>query len=145
MLEQCCNHSKQCCDAVLRQKSSLRIVLCNIAFTLESCKTTAKKCTECTKEVCCTCKVAFWLIRPFGGLHVTSSPPCWWTVNKRSLISSFCLSTSICTFHHCSLCLPRLHENHLLLFFTVSFPSSLSIATLYILVEQTITEYHREL
>jgi len=51
---------------------------------------------------------------PFiGGFHVTSSPPCWWTANKRSLISSFCLSTSICSFHHCYLCLPRLHENHL--------------------------------
>ena len=31
-----------------------------------------------------------------GGFHVTSSPPCWWTVNKRSLISSLCSSTSIC-------------------------------------------------
>ena len=31
------------------------------SFTLESCKTTAKK---CTKKVCCTCKVAFLLIRP---------------------------------------------------------------------------------
>ena len=49
-----------------------------------------------------------------GGFHVTSSPPCWWTVNKRSLISSLCLSTSICSFHHCYLRLPRLHENHLL-------------------------------
>ena len=49
-----------------------------------------------------------------GGFHVTSSPSCWWTVNKRSLISSLCLSTSICSFHHCYLCLPRLHENHLL-------------------------------
>ena len=29
-----------------------------------------------------------------GGFHVTSSPPCWWTVNKRSLISLLCLSTS---------------------------------------------------
>ena len=48
-----------------------------------------------------------------GGFHVTSSPPCWWTVNKRSLISSLCLSTSICSFHHCYLCLPRLHGNHL--------------------------------
>ena len=47
-----------------------------------------------------------------GGFHVTSSPPCLWTVNKRSLISSFCLSTSICLFHHCYLCLPRLNENH---------------------------------
>ena len=36
----------------------------------------------------------------------------WWTV-KRSLISSFCLSTSICSFRHCYLCLWRLHENHL--------------------------------
>ena len=52
-------------------------------------------------------------VKPIGGFHVTSSPPCWWTVNKRSLISSFCLSTSICSFHHCYLCLPRLHENHL--------------------------------
>ena len=48
-----------------------------------------------------------------GGFLGTSSPPCWWTVNKRSLISSFCLSTSICSFHHCYLCLQRLHENHL--------------------------------
>ena len=48
-----------------------------------------------------------------GGFHVTSSPPCWRTVNKRSLISSLCLSTSICSFHHCYLCLPTLHENHL--------------------------------
>jgi len=48
------------------------------------------------------------------GFDVTSSPPCWWTVNKRSLISSLCLSTSICSFHHCYLCLPRLLENHLL-------------------------------
>ena len=50
---------------------------------------------------------------PIGGFQVTSSPPCRWTVNKRSLISSLCLSTSICSFHHCYLCLPRLHENHL--------------------------------
>ena len=35
-------------------------------------------------------------------------------VNKRSLISWLCLSTSICSFHHGYLCLPRLHENHLL-------------------------------
>ena len=52
-------------------------------------------------------------VKPIGGFHVASSPPCWWTVNKRSLISSFCLSTRICSFHHCYLCLPRLHENHL--------------------------------
>ena len=31
------------------------------SFTLKSCKTTAKK---CTKKVCCSCKVAFLLIRP---------------------------------------------------------------------------------
>ena len=49
-----------------------------------------------------------------GGFNLTSSPPCWWTVNKRSLISSLCLSTSISSFHHRYLCLPRLHENHLL-------------------------------
>ena len=33
-----------------------------------------------------------------GGFHVTSSPPCWWTVNKRSLISLLCLSTSALLF-----------------------------------------------
>ena len=49
-----------------------------------------------------------------GGFHVTSSPPCWWTVKNRSLISAFCFSTRICSFHYCYLCLPRLHENHLL-------------------------------
>ena len=36
----------------------------------------------------------------------------WWTVNKRLLISSLRLSTSICSFHHSYLCLPRWHENH---------------------------------
>ena len=36
MLEQCCNYSKQCCNAVLRQKSSLRIVSWNITFKLDS-------------------------------------------------------------------------------------------------------------
>ena len=45
-----------------------------------------------------------------GGCYVT--PPSWWTVHKRWLISSLCLSTSICSVHHCYLCLPRLHENH---------------------------------
>ena len=53
------------------------------------------------------------VMQAVGGFHVTSSPACWWTVNKRSLISSFCLSTSICSFHRCYLCLPRLHEKHL--------------------------------
>ena len=52
--------------------------------------------------------------RLIGGFHVTSSPPCWWTVNKRLLICLLCLSTSICSFHHCYLWLLRLHENHLL-------------------------------
>ena len=56
---------------------------------------------------------SFILRRRINGFHVTSPPPCWWTVNKRSLISSLYLSTSICSFHHCYLCLPRLHENHL--------------------------------
>ena len=58
-------------------------------------------------------QLASWNIGTQGGFHFTSSPPCWWTENKRSLISSLCLSTSICSFHHCHLCLPRLHENHL--------------------------------
>ena len=54
-------------------------------------------------------------------------------VNKRSLISWLCLSTSICSFHHGYLCLPRLHENHLLFFlsflycnFALSFHGSLT-------------------
>ena len=58
-------------------------------------------------------RARFTVWNTIGGFHVTSSPPCWWTVNKRSLISSLCLSTSICSFHHCYLCLPRLLENHL--------------------------------
>ena len=37
-------------------------------------------------------------------------------VHKRSLVSWLCLSTSICSFHHCYLCLPGLHENHLYCF-----------------------------
>ena len=68
-----------------------------------------------------------------GSFHFTSSPPCWWTVNKRSLISWLCLSTSICSFHHGYLCLQRLHENHLLFFlsflycdFALSFHGSLT-------------------
>ena len=58
-----------------------------------------------------------------GGFHVTSSPPCWWTVNKRSLISSFCLSTRICSFHHCYLCLLRLDENHLVVCSNLNVPN----------------------
>ena len=34
MLEQYCNYPKQCCNTVLRLKSSLRIVSCNIALML---------------------------------------------------------------------------------------------------------------
>ena len=37
-------------------------------------------------------------------------------VNKRSLISWNCLSTSICSFHHGYLCLPRLHETTYIVF-----------------------------
>ena len=33
MLEQSCNHSQQCCNAVLRKQSSLRTVSYNITFT----------------------------------------------------------------------------------------------------------------
>ena len=54
---------------------------------------------------------------PIGGFHVTSLPPYWRTVNKRLLISSLCLSTSICSFHHYYLCLRRLHENHLYIYY----------------------------
>ena len=55
-----------------------------------------------------TCSCLCILTCSIGGFHVMSSPPCWWTVNKRSLISSLCLSTSLCSFHHCYLCLLRL-------------------------------------
>ena len=42
------------------------------SFTLWSCKTTAKK---CTKKVCCTCKVAFLLIRPIVVFHRSPALP----------------------------------------------------------------------
>ena len=42
------------------------------SFTLWSCKTTAKK---CTKKVCCTCKVAFLLIRPIVVFHHSPALP----------------------------------------------------------------------
>ena len=42
------------------------------SFTLQSCKTTAKK---CTKKVCCTCKVAFWLIRLIVVFHRSPALP----------------------------------------------------------------------
>ena len=92
------------------------------------------------------------LNRFIGGFHVTSSPPYWWTVNKRSLIRSLCLSTSICSFHHCYLCLPRLHENHLyghrLIRTLFCVPSNkfscfvnLSLRTLVLLRALSMTEY----
>ena len=65
------------------------------------------------KRTCRSWLKQFLFLFSIGGFYVTSSPRCWWMVNKRSLISSLCLSTSICSFHHCYLCLPRLHENHL--------------------------------
>ena len=48
--------------------------------------------------------------RVIGGFHVYVIAA---MVNKRSLISSFFLSTSIFSFHHRYLCLPRLHGNQL--------------------------------
>ena len=42
------------------------------SFTWRSCKTTAKK---CTKKVCCTCKVAFLLIRPIVVFHRSPALP----------------------------------------------------------------------
>ena len=65
------------------------------------------------KRTCRSLLKQFLFLFSIGGFYVTSSPRCWWMVNKRLLISSLCLSTSICSFHHCYLCLPRLHENHL--------------------------------
>ena len=50
-----------------------------------------------------------------------------WTLNNSFLISSFCSSTSICTFHNCYLCLYRLVANHLLSghrLFAISISSS---------------------
>ena len=55
-------------------------------------------------------------------------------VNKRSLISWLCLSTSICSFHLCYLCLLRLHENHL--YCTVS-------SSFYVLMAQYQAKIHR--
>ena len=37
MLEQCCNHLKQCCNAVLRYKSLFPVISCNISFVLSCC------------------------------------------------------------------------------------------------------------
>ena len=51
----------------------------------------------------CACAYAYVWWNSILGFHVTWSPPCWWTVNNRSLISSFFSSTSICPFHHCYL------------------------------------------
>ena len=65
------------------------------------------------KRTCRSWLKQFLFLFSIGRFHVTSLLPCWWTVNKRSLISSLCLSTSICSFHYCYLCLPKLHENHL--------------------------------
>ena len=42
------------------------------SFALWSCKTTAKK---CTRKVCCTCKVAFLLIRPIVVFHRSPALP----------------------------------------------------------------------
>ena len=76
-----------------------------------------------------------WIWKTF---HVSSSPPCWWTVNKRSLISSLCLSTNICSFHHRYLCLPRLHENHLLYY---SFGGDLRSVVYLSLLQQKMSRY----
>ena len=46
-----------------------------------------------------TCRISLFMTRWFSRYVIAA--PCWWTVNKRSLISSFCLSTSICLFQHC--------------------------------------------
>ena len=60
------------------------------------------------------------------------------TVNKRSLISSLCLSTNICSFHHRYLCLPRLHENHLLYY---SFGGDLRSVVYLSLLQQKMSRY----
>ena len=73
-----------------------------------------------------------------GGFHVASSSPCWWTVNKRPLISSLCLSTSICSFHHCYLCLPRLHENHLLMIYLYLYLNPVKMAEAYVYYSPTL-------
>ena len=79
-----------------------------ISATERSCAARISKVKRHTSDRFCA---KLWC--SIGGFRVTSSAPCWWTVNKRSLISSLSLSTSICSFHHCYLCLPRLHENDL--------------------------------
>ena len=65
------------------------------------------------KRMCRSWLKQFLFLFSIGGFYVTSSPWCWWMVNKRFIISLLFWSTSICSFHHCYLCLPRLHENHL--------------------------------
>ena len=71
MLEQCCNHSKQCrnsvvvlANAMLHSKSPLRIVPCKITltrkiFTLQSCN---KRQKNTYKKAWCTCQVVVLLI-----------------------------------------------------------------------------------
>ena len=82
----------------------------------------------------------FYFLVLIGGFHLTSSPSCWWTVNKRSLIySSLCLSTSICSFHHCYLCLPRLHENHLFIISRWAFGSELSAVIARVLNKNAVS------
>ena len=106
---------------VLGTFTSSSIKFVDLSYYAQSCRDSMKalqplvaKNARRSSSICCRWQTKQWTQHAVGGFHVTSSPPCWWTVNKRSLISSLCLSTSICSFHHCYLCLPRLRENHLL-------------------------------
>ena len=54
------------------ERGHVRNFLHKTCVTLQSRKTTAKK---CTKKVCCTCKVAFLLIRPIVIFHRSPALP----------------------------------------------------------------------
>ena len=65
MLEQCCNHSKQC-------RNNVATLCCAENRHAESSSVTVAK--KCTKKVFCTCKVAFLIIRPIVVFSLFSLP-----------------------------------------------------------------------
>ena len=78
------------CNQDVSSRLEMRLALRRLGrFTLQSCKTTAKK---CTKKVCCTSKVAFLLIRPSAGLFVCLFVCCCCCCFFAVLYFIFCLS-----------------------------------------------------
>ena len=78
-------------------------------FTLWSCKTTANK---CTKKVCCTCKVAFLLIRPIVVFLRSPALPSLlalhdsiFCLNKLKILSrASLLALAKSIYYHCCCC-----------------------------------------